>query len=285
MTSTGGTGNCPPTRPSYARAPVLVLAFAAVLSGCANDTVVGKEDSDYSPVHTVPRTPHGVPDLQGIWQVLNTANVNLLDHSAGLDGPAGLSVVDGNEIPYQPWALDRLQENYAARRELDPVRRCYLPGVPRATYMPFPFQIIQTDGHVVILYEYVHAQRRVYTNGTPHQDDIDFWMGDSRGRWEGDTLVVEVANFNGYTWLDGAGNFHSDALRVVEHYTPLGPDHMQYEATLEDPKVFTRPWTMRMILYRRKEPDLQLFDYQCYAFDHGEAGLSVPLARFSTLEQ
>ena len=143
------------------------------------------------------------------------------------------------------------RENDEQRLELDPVRRCYLPGVPRATYMPFPFQIIQAEGHVIVLYEYVHAQRRIYTNGTPHQEDVQFWMGDSRGRWEDDTLVVDVTNFNGLTWLDGAGNFHSDALHVVERYTRLGPDHLQYEATIEDPQVFTRPWTMRMLLYRR----------------------------------
>ena len=260
------------------RTVVVTLGAVLALAGCAAESP--PEDSTYVPA----RTPHGVPDLQGIWQVFTPANVNLLDHSAGSDGPAGQGVVEGNEIPYQDWAVTQQQEHFANRVELDPVRKCYLPGVPRATYMPHPFQIIQTEGHVVILYEYVHAQRRVYTNGTDHQEDIDAWMGDSRGRWEGDTLVVDVTNFNGFTWLDGVGNFHSDALHVVERYTRLGSDHMQYEATLEDPNVFTRPWTIRMLLYRRKEPGLQLFDYQCYAFDHGERGLSVPLFRFGTLE-
>ena len=137
-------------------------------------------DSD-GPAFVPPRTPHGVPDLQGVWQVLNTANVNILDHSAGSDGPAGHGVVEGNEIPYQDWAVAQQQENYANRAELDPVRQCYLPDVPRATYVPLPFQIIQTEGHVLLLYEYVHAQRRVYTNGTPHLQGIDTWMGDSRG--------------------------------------------------------------------------------------------------------
>jgi len=257
---------------------VVALGVVLALAGCAADGPSG--ESIYAP----PRTPHGVPDVQGIWQVLNTAHVNLLDHAAGSDGPAGQGVVDGNEIPYQDWAVARQQENFVSRAELDPVGKCHLPGVPRATYLPHPFQIIQTEGHVIMLYEYVHAQRRVYTNGTAHQEDIDFWMGDSRGRWEGDTLVVDVTNFNGFTWFDGVGNFHSDALHVVERYTRLGADHMQYEATIEDPKVFTRPWTMRMLLYRRKEPGLQLFDYQCYAFDHGERGLSVPLFRFGTLD-
>ena len=256
-----------------------VLSLGGVLlAGCAVEVPAGAQG--YEP----PRTPHGVPDLQGVWQVFNTANVNLLDHSAGSDGPAGQGVVDGNDIPYQESAIAQQLENFENREALDPVRQCYLPGVPRATYMPFPFQIVQTEGHVLLLYEYVHAQRRVYTNGTPHQEDIDFWMGDSRGRWEGDTLVVDVTNFNGFTWLDGSGNFHSDGLHVVERYTPVGPDHMQYEATIEDPNVFTRPWTMRMLLYRRKEPSVQLLDYQCYTFDHGEKGLSVPLFRHGTID-
>lgn len=229
--------------------------------------------------YTPPRTPDGKPDLQGIWQVMNSADVNIQDHPAGPDGRAGRGVVVGNEIPYQPWALKQKQENYEKRLELDPVGRCFMPGVPRATYMPFPFQIVQAPGHVVMLHEYVHAQRRIYTNGTAHQADVEFWMGDSRGRWEGNTLVVDVTNFNDRTWFDRAGNFHSNALHVVERYTRTGPDHMQYEATIEDPKVFTRPWTMRMTLYRHTEPGAQLFDYQCYAFDHDKKGLAVPLSR------
>ena len=231
-----------------------------------------------------PRTLDGEPDLQGVWQVLNSADASILDHSAGSDGPAGHGVVEGNEIPYQDWAVTQQEENYANREERDPVRQCFLPGVPRATYIPLPFQIIQAEGHVLLLYEFVHAQRRVYTNDTPHLQDIDSWMGDSRGHWEGDTLVVDVTNFNGLTWLDRVGNFHSEALHVVERYTPVGPDHMEYEATIEDPNVYTRPWTMSMMLYRRKEPNAQVFDYQCYAFDHGEEGLTVPLFRYSTLE-
>ena len=125
----------------------------------------------------------------------------------------------------------------------------------------------------------MHAQRTIYTNGTPHQFDIESWMGDSRGTWEGDTLVVDVTNFNDLTWFDHAGNHHSNELHVVERYTLIGPDHMRYEATIEDPQVFSQPWKMSMLLYRRKEPNAQLFDYQCYAFDHNEKGLSISLAR------
>ena len=225
------------------------------------------------------RTPDGKPDLQGIWRVMNSANVNIQDHSAGSPGPAGHGVVVGNELPYLPAALEKKKQNAANWRTADPYSQCFLPGVPRATYMPFPFQIIQTPGHVAFAYEYVHAQRIVYTNGTDHQPDVEWWMGDSRGKWEGDTLVVDVRNFNDRTWFDMAGNHHSNELHVVERYTRTGPDHMQYEATIEDPKVFSRPWKMSMLLYRMKEANAQIFDYNCYAFDHNEKGLSISLAR------
>lgn len=250
---------------AVAMAVVLLFVFGGAVEG----------QSPYAP----PRTPDGKPDLQGIWQVLNSAHVNIQDHSAGSDGPAGHGVVVGNELPYLPAALAKKKENFDKRKTEDPVRKCFLPGVPRSTYLPFPFQIIQVPGHVAIAYEFVHAQRVVYTNGTPHREDVEFWMGDSRGTWEGDTLVVDVTNFNGLAWLDGVGNHHSNELHVVERYTRTGPDHMQYEATIEDPKVFSRPWKMNMLLYRRKEPNAQLFDYQCYAFDHNEKGLSISLAR------
>jgi len=214
----------------------------------------------------VPRTADGKPDLSGIWQVLNTAAWDIQDHAASLGVPGGQGVVEGNEIPYQPWALARKRENYANRRTADPEARCYEPGVPRATYMPYPFQIVQTPTFVAILYEYIHVTRHIYVDGTPHpKGPIDnWWMGDSRAHWEGNTLVVDVIHFTDQTWLDRAGNFHSDALHVVERYTPTDRDHLLYEATIEDPKVFTRPWKMSMPLYRRQEPNVQLLDYECY---------------------
>lgn len=210
----------------------------------------------------VPRTPDGRPNLQGIWQVLNTASWDIQDHHARLGVPAGQGVVVGNEIPYQPAALAKKRENFEARASADPETKGYLPGVPRIMYMPFPFQIFQTPQHVAIVFEYDRAIRTIYTNGTPHpRGPITWWMGDSRGRWDGDTLVVDVVHFNDQTWFDRAGNFHSDALHLVERYTLTGPDHISYEVTIEDPKVFTRPWTMRMLLYRRKEPNLRLLEY------------------------
>jgi hypothetical protein len=214
----------------------------------------------------VPRTADGKPDLSGIWQVLNTAAWDIQDHAASLGVPGGQGVVEGNEIPYQPSALARKRENYANRRTADPEAKCYEPGVPRATYMPYPFQIVQTPTFVAILYEYIHVTRHIYVDGTPHpKGPIDnWWMGDSRAHWEGNTLVVDVIHFTDQTWFDRAGNFHSDALHVVERYTPTDRDHLLYEATIEDPKVFTRPWKMSMPLYRRQEPNVQLLDYECY---------------------
>ena len=209
----------------------------------------------------------GHPDLRGIWQAVNTANWDIQDHGASLGVPAGRSVVEGNEIPYQPWALTKKKENYDARQTADPNTKCYMPGVPRITYMSFPFQIVQDDDMVTILYEYVHTIRYIYTNGVPHpKGHIDWWMGDSRGHWEGNTLVVDVTDFSDDTWFDHAGNFHSDALHVVERYTPAGADHINYEVTIEDPKVFTRPWKMSMPLYRRQEKNMALLEYECYAY-------------------
>jgi hypothetical protein len=214
----------------------------------------------------IPRAADGKPDLSGVWQAATTANWNLLPHAAEKDVPAGLGVVEGNEIPYQPWAAAQQRENFANRAKADPESQCFLPGVPRIMYMPFPFQIFQTPGHVAMAFEYVHAVRRVFMN-TPHPaGPIEWWMGDSRGRWEGDTLVVDVVHFTNQTWFDRTGNFHSEGLHVIERYTPIGPHHIQYEATIEDPKVFTRPWKISFPLYRRLEKGIRVLDYECYAF-------------------
>lgn len=215
----------------------------------------------------LPRTADGKPNLGGIWQVMNTAHVNLEPHSAEAGMPGGIGVVEGDEIPYRPEARARRQQNYEKRAQLDPVGKCFLPGVPRATYMPFPFQIAQTASHIAIAYEFAHTGRIIYTDGTPHPGPLDFWMGDSRGKWEGDTLVVDSTHFNDRTWFDMAGNYHSDALHVMERYTLTdGGRRIDYQATIEDPKVFTRPWTIRMPIYKRVETNLQLVDYDCVDF-------------------
>jgi len=237
------------------------------------------------------RAPHLIgtdnPDLNGIWQALNTANWDIRPHAAGpspfpdLLGaigalPAGQGVIEGNEIPYQSWAQDKQRENFENRltrpsdrptNEVagDSEAKCYMPGVPRATYMPFPFQIVQTPGQVFIAYEFASAARIIHMDSEP-PSPAPSWMGWSIGRWEGDTLVVEVTDQVDKTWFDRAGNFHSDALRVTERYTPITPNHLRYEALIEDPNVFTRPWTITMPLYRRMEPDVQLLEFKCIEF-------------------
>jgi len=255
------------------------LAAAAGLAVLAAVSLAGQEASYKAP--RLAGTNH--PDLNGLWQALNTAYWDIQDHSAqpghvvalGAWGavPSGRSVVEGNEIPYQPWALARKQQNYRTRMTIDPddftvgdpELKCYLPGVPRATYLPFPFQIVQSTNILLFSYEFADASRLI--NMENHQPPpSDFWMGWSNGRWEGDTLVIEVTGFNGDTWFDRAGNFHSDALRVVERYTPMSPYHLQYEATIEDSKVFSRPWKISMPLYRRIEPLAQRLEFKCVEF-------------------
>ncbi len=224
------------------------------------------------PTYRAPRTPDNRPDLQGIWQVLNSAEYDLLDHGASPESPAGRSVVEGNEIPYRPDALAQRKDNFAKRATADPNSKCNFPGVPRITYMPYPFKIVQNKGLTMFLYEFGHHTRLVYTDGTPFNEEIPAWMGDSRGRWEGETFVVESKNFNADTWFDRVGDFHSDALHVVERFTRTGPDHMRYDVTLTDPKVFTRAWKISMPLYRRVEPDARLIEYECFAMQVFEGG-------------
>jgi hypothetical protein len=226
-----------------------------------------------------------VPDLNGVWQAMNTANWDIQAHDAGpspfprLLGtygamPGGPGIVEGDEIPYQPAALEQRRKNFENRLKVDPQQmhafgdpeaKCFLPGVPRATYMGFPFQIVQSTDTVLVAYEFADAVRPIHM--TKHEPaPLHSWMGWSNGRWEGDTLVVDVTGLIDYTWFDRAGNFHSDELHVVERYTPTTPYHMQYEATIEDPKVFTRPWKISMPLYRRMEPKLELSEFKCVPF-------------------
>src|SRR5580700_9880575 len=214
-------------------------------------------------------------DLQGIWEARNTAAGGLEAHSADAGIRAGDSVIVDpldHRIPYQPWAAAKRAENFANRAAADPLNKCYLPGVPRIAYMPFPFQIFQTPEFVAITYEYVHASRTVHMKNPKHLDDISFWMGDSRGHWEGDTLVVDVADNEPSTWLDASGDFHSDALHVTERYTRTSPDTLLYQATVEDPKVYTKPWKISMPLFRHTEKNAQLYEYECHVYKENGAG-------------
>jgi hypothetical protein len=242
----------------------LVIIIAAIAAFMLFRGAGQRSSRAVTSASSLPRTPDGHPNLNGVWQVLNTASWDIQDHSAQLDVPAGQGIVEGNEIPYRPEALARKQENYENRRTADPVKaRGLLPGVPRMMYLPFPFQITQTPKYVSIVSEYSRTMRIIYTDGSQHPaGHIDFWMGDSRGRWEGDTLVVDSIHFNNETWFDHAGNFHSEALHLVERLTLAGPDHINYEVMVEDPQVFTKPWKMSMPLYRRKEPNVRILEYE-----------------------
>jgi hypothetical protein len=231
--------------------------------------------SAQTPSYKAPRTADGKPNLSGIWQALNTANWDIQGHAAaagplpqmGAIGaiPPGLGVVEGDDLPYLPEAAAKKKENLANRWTADPEVKCYLPGVPRATYMAFPFQIVQSAKTILFSYEYASAVRTVNME-TAKAAPIDSWMGWSNGHWEGETLVVDVTGLNDQTWFDRAGNFHSDALHVVERYTARGPESLNYEALIEDPKVFSRPWKMRMVLYRHEEPNAQLLEFKCVEF-------------------
>jgi hypothetical protein len=259
-----------PMRPRFRSAGASCLA-ALVLAAVSAGSLSGQGATAYR----APRTADGKPDLNGVWQAINTANWDIQDHparegpiaslGAAFSVPAGQGVVEGNEVPYQPWALKKKQENAANWVKLDPEVKCYMPGVPRATYMPYPFQIVQTPTNVLIAYEFASASRIVRMNSKA-ESPTDSWMGWSRGRWEGETLVVDVTSLNDQTWFDRAGNFHSEELHVVERYTRTGPDALSYEATMEDPKVFTRPWKIRMPLYRRLEKNARVLEYKCVEF-------------------
>ena len=265
-----------------------LLLFLLPLSGCNDAGDSGADDSP-NELPAVRRTPSGRPDFNGIWQAMGNAHWDIEPHLAraalatipgpagpvpatevlalGAVGavPAGQGIVVGGEIPYRPEALAEREENRANWLDRDPEIRCYLPGVPRATYMQFPFQIFQSDRKFMIAYEYASAVRDIYLED-PGPPQVDSWMGQSVGRWDGDAFVVEVTGLHDGTWFDRAGNHHGAAMKVTERYTPQGPDHLIYEATIEDPETFTRPWTIRLPLYRNIDPDARLGQFKCVEF-------------------
>ena len=217
--------------------------------------------------YVVPKAAwEGHADLQGIWQAKNTANDDLEKHKAAQGIAAGNSfIVDPKDgkIPYLPAALAKRKANFEKRATEDSVNHCFMPGVPRLAYLPYPIQIIQTPKYIVIVSEYAHVYRTIYTDGSKHLEGLDYWNGDSRGHWEGDTLVVDVTAFNDQTWLDKSGDYHSDQLHVVERYTRTAPDILTYEATIEDPKVYSKPWKISMPLHLDKAPNARLMEYEC----------------------
>jgi hypothetical protein len=246
------------TRVSHRSSAVVALILACVLAAPAFAQSKGKP-----------------PNLSGVWQAANTANWELEAHAAEagpapdlgalLAVPPGPSFVVGGAIPYLPAALATRRKNRDQRWTADPERKCYMPGVPRATYMPYPFQIVQGADKIMLSYEFADAVRIVHMKD-PGPAPADSWMGWSVGRFEGNTLVVDVTAQNADTWLDRSGNYHSASLHVVERYTLRSPDVLMYEATIEDPEVFSKPWTIRMPLYRHLEDGAQLMEFKCIPF-------------------
>jgi hypothetical protein len=266
-----------------------MAALAGGIAAFGLDVAAAKAMSHVAPAYRAPRGPDGKhPDLNGVWEVLNTANYDIEPHMAaaamalrpgpvvpvpakevlalGAVGavPPGPGVVVGGEIPYKPEALVTRNANKADWLKKDPEIKCYLPGVPRATYMPYPFRIFQSDKSMLIDYEYDGAVRNILFTD-PGPAPVDSWMGQSVAHWEGDTLVVTVTGMNDQTWFDRAGDFHSDQMTVVERYTPTGPNTMDYQAEITDPDTFTRPWKMEMTLYKTG-PDTGFGQFKCVEF-------------------
>ena len=266
------------------RIALAILAAAAAVSAAF---VLGglTPVSGQSQSAGIPRSADRKPDFTGLWQAMNTANWDLQAHEArrgpvialgaAFSIPAGVGIVDGNDIPYLPAAVAKKKENAENWLSRDPEIKCFLPGVPRMMYMPYPINIVQGRDTILMASEFASASRTVRMN-SKEKSPTDTWMGWSIGRWEGDTLVIDVTDQNDETWFDRAGNYHSEALKVTERYTYGDRNTINYEATMEDPKVFARPWTMQMVLYRHVEPNFQLLEYDCIAFVDEAAGNLTP---------
>ena len=271
------------TRVQGVLATLALAAAAALFVALVLGPSVGEGQTSTYRAPRLPGTQN--PNFNGVWQTFTTANWDVLDHSAqpgpypqlvGAWGvqPEGRGIVEGNEIPYKPEALAKRKANFDGRLKIDPQNlhdsgdpeaKCYLPGVPRAMYSPYPFQIVQSRDEILMAFEFASAHRIVHMKDH-RQAPVPSWMGWSNGRWEGDTLVVDVTSQNGNSWFDRAGNFASETLHVVERYTATGPDHLLYEATLEDPAIFTRPWRISFPLYRRMERNIELSEMKCVDF-------------------
>ncbi len=269
--STRATFGATAARASRARTTARV--FIALAAAACSLAGAAQAQSAPKPI-VAKRTAAGKPDISGVWEALSAAYWNLEDHAAtfgpvaalGAQGavPPGVGVVKGR-IPYLSAALAQRDANYKNRLAADPEVKCFLPGVPRATYMPQPFQILETDTDILIAYQYASGVRTIFMK-EHGEAPVDSWMGWSNGHWDGDVLVVDVTGQIGQSWLDRAGNFATASLHVVERYIPQGPDHIWYEATLEDPAVYSAPWTISLPLYRHVEPNAQLLEFKCEEF-------------------
>lgn len=260
--------------PGHAPLPAVVAAAiaAAAIASAPAPPAFGQSTNDKAPFSPARLWDGKTPDFRGIWQTQDTAYVNIEGHAAqdGLAASASI-VVDppSGKIPYKPEALKRRQENYRNRATADPSSKCYQAGVPRATYLPTPLQILQSPGNFAIVYQDNHAFRVFHPDTRPHFDAADWWMGDTRYHWERNTLVADVAALTDQVWLDQAGNFHSTSVHIVERYRMTGPDTLEYEARVEDPEVYTAPWTLRTVLHRVTQPGARIIEDECLEDENG----------------
>lgn len=220
-----------------------------------------------SKAYSAPRLADGHPDLNGIWEVQGKVDANI---EAKLRGKNIIVDPEDGKIPYKPEALAQRKANAEKHATEDPLTKCWMPGVPRLMYIPYPYQIVESANQPVIpiLSQYVHVIRNIQMQGE-HLDGLENWLGDSRGHWDGDTLVVDATNFNDQTWYDAAGNYHSGDLHVVERFTRTAPNTIAYQATMTDPKVLAKPFTIRLTLARDARKNAQIMEYECYANKEG----------------
>jgi hypothetical protein len=260
-----------PTRAgALGRVAAVGLLSAAFGIGAAA-TGIAQGASTAAGVLAIPRSVDGKPDFSGIWQALSGPEYDLEPHAGRVDAPPGRGIVEGDVIPYRPDALGQRRKNFGVRQTADPRTRCFTLGTPRGIYYPEPFQVLQRPSDLTLLFEFGHSVRTIHTNGTRHPEGhIDFFLGDSRGTWDGDTLAVDVTDFNDATWLDRSGNFHSDALHIVERWSFIDANTIRYQATLDDPKVYTRPWSLSVLLHRRREPGFELIENYCFTHSYDE---------------
>jgi hypothetical protein len=256
---------------SIAAAVVLGVVTLPVPITAGADT-----DTDTKGVR-IPRLANGKPDFSGIWQTTSTADYDLEPHGTRKDAPPGVGIVAGGSIPYTPEALAQRKKNFEVREQQDPRLKCWTLGTPRGIYYPEPFQLFQRANDLTLVFEFGDSVRTIHADGTLHPLDTgrpdtsyEYWLGDSRGHWQGDTLVVDVTDFNDQTWLDRSGNFHDEALHVVERWRLIDANTIDYKATLEDPNIYSRPWSIEVLLYRHRESNFQLIENYCYTLDYDQ---------------
>ena len=256
-----------PSRRGASRHPT--LGHGILLAGLLASTLLSANNAWSDPAK-IPRSSDGKPDFSGIWQTTSAADYDLEPHESRKDAPPGAGIIEGDVIPYTATALEKKKKNFETRDTADPRLKCWTLGTPRGIYYPEPFQIFQRRQDLTVFFEFGHSVRTIHTDGTLHPVDTDneFWLGDSRGHWEGDTLVVDVKDFNDVTWLSRAGDFHDEAFHVVERWKLIDANTIDYRATIDDPNIYTKPWSIEVYLYRHREPNFQLIENYCYTLDY-----------------